>query len=210
MAELLPWSVSLPGHDRRQLPGRARRRDHLREHEGNAGRPRFRAARGQHLRAAIVPAHSRPALDPVGIRRPREDRNSLPRRAHSTGWGYGYLCDWSLSRRLRDRSTGSQVERTHRDLRQFAHRYATGSAAMTADVALTLGDPNGIGPENRNQGGFASGGDRQDISRSGGRPHVIEHYMQLLGTTFRQRSGSSSKVTRTVRGAGRTANLCSM
>jgi len=51
---------------------------------------------------------------------------------------------------------------------------------MTADVALTLGDPNGIGPENRNQGGFASGGDRQDISRSGGRPHVMEHYMQLL------------------------------
>ena len=51
---------------------------------------------------------------------------------------------------------------------------------MTADVALTLGDPNGIGPENRNQGGFASGGDRQDISRSDKRPHVIEHYMQLL------------------------------
>ena len=39
-------------------------------------------------------------------------------------------------------------ERAHGDVRQFADRYADGAAAVTKPtIALTIGDPNGIGPE---------------------------------------------------------------
>src|ERR1700694_1140662 len=40
------------------------------------------------------------------------------------------------------------MERANRRLRQLAYRYAAGDTVMSiATVALTIGDPNGVGPE---------------------------------------------------------------
>src|SRR6185437_8174883 len=148
MARSFPRLLHLQDHHGGEPARGTRRRDHFRELEGHAEGPRLGAARGQYLRTAIVPAYLGPAVDPAGKRNRSAKRDVVSGRADRAGRRHRYLRDRPLSRSLHDRGRQGALERAHRGLRQFAGRYSFGVAAVSAStVALTIGDPNGIGPE---------------------------------------------------------------
>src|SRR6202035_2420778 len=77
-------------------------------------------------------------------------RDLVPGRAdHARRYLRG-VRQWALRRRRALRRRPAHLCGARGGVRQLAHRHAAGAAALTMParvVALTIGDPNGIGPE---------------------------------------------------------------
>src|SRR5258706_2918964 len=138
----------LQGHNSGQPPRRSRGRNYLCKLAWHACRSGFGAPRSKYLRATGVSPYPGAALDTFRTEWRSACRNAVSGRADHAGRRYRHLCNRTIPRPLQDRGRSGEAERADGRLRQLAHRYASGAAVVTPPtIALTIGDPNGIGPE---------------------------------------------------------------